>query len=550
MRMPATTINRRKFLSQTAMAGAGATLAACAPQAASPTPIEARYSVTVISTVIPERVSTPTQAQTVPASSPKLFAHLPRWRGFNLLEKFTLEGNAPYLEWDLDRMADWGFDFIRLPTDYRIWTVSDGVYAEDQLREIDQVIGWARARKIHTNLCLHRAPGYCVNPPEEALNMWEDGADGEKARQAFAAQWAMFAERYRGIPAQELSFDLVNEPGEISTVQYVRAVTGAVAAIRGVDPDRLIIADGLRWGRDPVPELAGLNIAQSTRGYDPMQISHYRASWIAGSDSWPEPRWPVPLALNAYLYGDAKPEYRARLVLKGDFSAARRVSIRVHQVSSFANLLISADGAPVFEKRFEPGAGAGEWQVSEYKSEWNIYQAVYDKTYSADIPTGASELVFELTRGDWLTFSLLAIEPFPGADGGGLNISPGDQDWGVKQAEITVDLQGNLSTASGKAQYDRERLWADRIVPWLSLARQGVGVHVGEWGVFSYTPRAAGLAWMRDCLENWRAAGFGWALWNLRGGFGIIDSQRAGVKYERFQGHDLDREMLELLIQG
>jgi endoglucanase len=55
------------------------------------------------------------------------------------------------------------------------------------------------------------------------------------------------------------------------------------------------------------------------------------------------------------------------------------------------------------------------------------------------------------------------------------------------------------------------------------------------------------LAWMRDCLENWRAAGFGWALWNLRGAFGILDSERKDVEYENFQGHKLDRKMLDLL---
>ena len=42
-------------------------------------------------------------------------------------------------------------------------------------------------------------------------------------------------------------------------------------------------------------------------------------------------------------------------------------------------------------------------------------------------------------------------------------------------------------------------------------------------------------------------AGWGWALWNLRGEFGILDSERPDVSYESFRGHKLDREMLELL---
>jgi hypothetical protein len=55
---------------------------------------------------------------------------------------------------------------------------------------------------------------------------------------------------------------------------------------------------------------------------------------------------------------------------------------------------------------------------------------------------------------------------------------------------------------------------------------------------------------MEDCLGNWKKADMGWALWNLRGSFGPLDSNRADVAYENYKGHKLDREMLELLKQG
>ena len=54
-----------------------------------------------------------------------------------------------------------------------------------------------------------------------------------------------------------------------------------------------------------------------------------------------------------------------------------------------------------------------------------------------------------------------------------------------------------------------------------------MGVHVGEWGAFNHTPHKVVLAWMQDCLALWKEAGWGWALWNLHGGFGVLDSQRA-----------------------
>ena len=50
-----------------------------------------------------------------------------------------------------------------------------------------------------------------------------------------------------------------------------------------------------------------------------------------------------------------------------------------------------------------------------------------------------------------------------------------------------------------------------------------------------------------DLLALWQEAGWGWAMWNLRGAFGVVDSGRDDVKYDSFRGHKLDRELLELI---
>ena len=55
---------------------------------------------------------------------------------------------------------------------------------------------------------------------------------------------------------------------------------------------------------------------------------------------------------------------------------------------------------------------------------------------------------------------------------------------------------------------------------------------------------------MKDFLELWKEAGWGWALWNFRGSFGLLDSGRKDMTYEDWHGHPLDRAMLELLRQG
>ncbi|WP_414663582.1 hypothetical protein [Horticoccus sp. 23ND18S-11] len=55
------------------------------------------------------------------------------------------------------------------------------------------------------------------------------------------------------------------------------------------------------------------------------------------------------------------------------------------------------------------------------------------------------------------------------------------------------------------------------------------------------------LRWMEDVLTVARAAGSGWARWEFRGGFGVLDSKRSDVAYETWASHQFDRALLELL---
>jgi len=104
--------------------------------------------------------------------------------------------------------------------------------------------------------------------------------------------------------------------------------------------------------------------------------------------------------------------------------------------------------------------------------------------------------------------------------------------------------------AANGERWDREKLRHELIEKWRPLTSRGAPVHVGEWGCFTQTPHPAMLGWMTDLLALWKEAGWGWSMWNLRGGFGVLDSGRPDVKYESFRGHQLDRALLELLRAG
>lgn len=101
--------------------------------------------------------------------------------------------------------------------------------------------------------------------------------------------------------------------------------------------------------------------------------------------------------------------------------------------------------------------------------------------------------------------------------------------------------------AGGVAEWDKDRLDELCILPWQGFERRGARVFVGEWGCYNRTPHRVALDWMNDLLTLWKAARWGWALWCLRGSFGVVDSGRTDVRYENWRGHKLDRRMLELL---
>ena len=82
---------------------------------------------------------------------------------------------------------------------------------------------------------------------------------------------------------------------------------------------------------------------------------------------------------------------------------------------------------------------------------------------------------------------------------------------------------------------------------WFELADRGVPVHMGECGCYKYTPHKVMLQWFEALLSLMKEQNIGYALWNFRGTFGILDSERADIQYEDWYGHKLDRELLTLL---
>jgi endoglucanase len=100
-------------------------------------------------------------------------------------------------------------------------------------------------------------------------------------------------------------------------------------------------------------------------------------------------------------------------------------------------------------------------------------------------------------------------------------------------------------TFDGKT-YGRERL-EEYYKPWIESVSKGGGVHCGECGCWRKTPHEIFLAWFGDVTDILAQNGIGYALWNFRGDFGILDSNREDVQYADWHGHKLDIKLLDLI---
>ncbi|WP_181781109.1 glycoside hydrolase family 5 protein [Pseudonocardia pini] len=232
-----------------------------------------------------------------------------------------------YEESDFDMLAEWGFTFVRLPLSYQFWASGDPTTwlridpfaIEDN---VARAIRLGAERGIHVCLNFHRAPGYCVNSPAEPLDLWTD----DVALEACAFHWAYFAERFADVPPAQLSFNLLNEPGDVTAEAYDRVHRRLVGAIREIDPDRPIICDARGWGNDPVPIDYGPDVALSARGYTPRELSSWNAPWL--DERWPVPTWPLQKYENDQLVTVDK-EYLRRKDVE-PFEAVQRAGTGVH----------------------------------------------------------------------------------------------------------------------------------------------------------------------------------------------------------------------------
>jgi hypothetical protein len=180
-------------------------------------------------------------------------------------------------EADIARIAELGFDHVRLPINSRGVINDDGSFRADGFAHIDRVIDWCERHGLWILLDLHGAPGgqTGTNIDDSPNNKPELFMD-DKYRKLTVELWSEIARRYRD-STTVMGYDLLNEPlpnewQHVYPAELIDLYVELTAAIRAIDPDHLIMYEGSQWAT---------NWSIFTRVLDPNSVLQFHRYWCA-----------------------------------------------------------------------------------------------------------------------------------------------------------------------------------------------------------------------------------------------------------------------------
>jgi endoglucanase len=162
---------------------------------------------------------------------------------------------------DIDSLAKWGFNSVRLPMHYNLFTLpiekepvaGQNTWLDKGFTMVDDLLDWCESNQMYLILDLHAAPGgqganaaisdYDTDKP----SLWES----EENRAKTVALWGKLAERYKDEPWMG-GYDLLNEvnwnlPGGTMLRTLYEEIT---TEIRKVDTKHIIFIEGNWFAND------------------------------------------------------------------------------------------------------------------------------------------------------------------------------------------------------------------------------------------------------------------------------------------------------------
>ena len=137
---------------------------------------------------------------------------------------------------DMTRIADWGFDHVRLPVDEQEMWTEGGTRLAESFELLGRAVEWAATAGLRMIVDLHDLRTHRANAAETPALFTE-----EAAREAFVARWVDLSEFLRGEPTDLVAYELLNEPAAPDPETWNAAWRPVYDRIRESEPDRTIV---------------------------------------------------------------------------------------------------------------------------------------------------------------------------------------------------------------------------------------------------------------------------------------------------------------------
>lgn len=206
-------------------------------------------------------------------------------RGVNIahwLSQSNVRGErraAYFVEDDVKRISEWGFDHVRIPIDEEQMFSADGTKDPEAFKLLHEALDLCMKYDLRAVVDLHILRSHYFNADVKPL------FTERAAQEAFYECWRKISGELREYPTDMVAYELMNEPVADDPEDWNKIVKECHAAIRELEKDRIILIGSNMWqsfetaSQLAIPE-GDPNIILSFHYYQPMLLTHYQASWM------------------------------------------------------------------------------------------------------------------------------------------------------------------------------------------------------------------------------------------------------------------------------
>ncbi|MGN0762940.1 MAG: glycoside hydrolase family 5 protein [Aristaeellaceae bacterium] len=206
-------------------------------------------------------------------------------------------------ERDIDQIASWGADHVRLPFE-------SGVLEDESLHYMAECIRWCNSRGMGVILDLHYVQGMTYDPNRKFNTLFLPENTGR-----MMAVWQKVARHFAACD-DGVRYELLNEITDGTGYLWNRLYPKVLAAIREVDPHRVVYVGSNKM--NDVQQLSSLalvddpHVIYNFHFYEPHPFTHQRAGFDQDMSVY-DHAYPYPCRWDGlYEYMQAHPGYARR----------------------------------------------------------------------------------------------------------------------------------------------------------------------------------------------------------------------------------------------